>query len=412
MEYKIIRLRSDLHAKKELIDENTNFIEEINNELINEDILLKEDAPEGPASIVLIESGGSEGKFLEIFDQLKNNILIINNSKNNSLAASLEIKTYCNTHGKYAFMPVGNETTLASCITKFVRIAGAIEQIKGNKLGVIGTPSDWLISSTISYNIVKEKLHMDMVDIPMEELYKEIDSHQYAKIPHKEELIKKFKNKEKLDEAFLIYSALKRLVKKYDLKGLTIRCFDMLGKYKNTACLALALLNEEGITSACEGDTYSLITMHLVRALTGRSSFQANPSKIDDQEKTVMLAHCTIPLDMLSKYSLTTHFESGLGVAIKGDLQSDDVTLCKLFYDEEEKNFKSSYVAAGKIKENCSIPGYCRTQVVISLDEYDFVNLVADNYGNHLIVSYGDISEDFTFLLMLLDKNKCYNCNK
>ena len=35
---------------------------------------------------------------------------------------------------------------------------------------------------------------------------------------------------------------------------MTVRCFDLLGRIGTTGCLALAILNAEGIPAACEGD--------------------------------------------------------------------------------------------------------------------------------------------------------------
>ena len=48
---------------------------------------------------------------------------------------------------------------------------------------------------------------------------------------------------------------------------------------KKLGC-SIALLNDDGLTATCEGDIAALITMHIVRLLTGQPSFQANPSRI------------------------------------------------------------------------------------------------------------------------------------
>ncbi|MCF0108201.1 MAG: hypothetical protein HUJ59_04315, partial [Bacilli bacterium] len=241
--------------------------------------------------------------------------------------------------------------------------------------------------------------------ITMEELIEEIDKKTYEKVPHYEALKKKFKNGDVLEGALHIYGALKRLVEKYQLNGLTIRCFDLLGKYKNTACLALALLNEEGITSACEGDVPSLLTMHMIYALTGRPSFQANPSTLDQINKKVMFAHCTLPLNMVSKYELLTHFESNLGIGIKGQMPLGEVSICKLFIGPKG-GLDTSISMTGTIKENLSLPGYCRTQIVVELSEYDIINLLKEDFGNHCIISYADVSDDFYSLLTFYDADK------
>ena len=238
----------------------------------------------------------------------------------------------------------------------------------------------------------------------MDELYslielKEIDT------THKRysELVKKYKDKETLSMALNIYSALKKLVKRYDLKGLTIRCFDLLKKYKNTACLALAMLNEEGIVSACEGDVPSLITMYLLYTLTNRPSFMANVSEINLQDLSVILAHCTVPLNMVNKYELLTHFESDLGIGVKGELSEGEVSILKI---SKKLGVNDNLLIAGKIKESLSLPGFCRTQIRVQLDEGSMYSLLKENVGNHVIVTYSDVLPDFYPLLNLFKNSE------
>src|SRR5574344_2839456 len=110
MNINVIRLRTVLDDReKNIIKENTNFLEEINNYLLEEDFIIKENAPDPVMSIVFVETGGSENKFLSIFDKLGKFIILLSNGKNNSLPASFEIKTYCSQHNKEAFIVTGTE---------------------------------------------------------------------------------------------------------------------------------------------------------------------------------------------------------------------------------------------------------------------------------------------------------------
>lgn len=407
MEINVLRLRTVLDDREsELIRENTNFLEEINNELIDDDLLLKENSKAAICTVVFVETGGSEPLFLKHFDELKDGpVVLISNGKNNSLPASFEIKTFCSMNKVPAFILTGTESQIANIIKHYARVIHAKNILNNSNLAVIGEPSDWLIASKVDYNLIKEKFNINMVKIGMEELFNEINKKKYGKVPHFESLKKKFKDKDVLEGALHIYGALKRLIEKYKLDGLTIRCFDLLGKYKNTACLALALLNEEGITCACEGDVPSLLTMHMLRALTGRPSFQANPSTLDQINKTVMFAHCTLPLNMVSKYELLTHFESNLGIGIKGQMPLGEVSICKLFISPKG-SLETSISMTGTIKENLSLPGYCRTQILVELSDYDIINLLKEDFGNHVIISYADVSDDFYSLLSIYDSDK------
>ena len=125
----------------------------------------------------------------------------------------------------------------------------------------------------------------------------------------------------------------------------------------------------------------------------------ANPSKFNYEDNTLMLAHCTVPLNMCSSYSLTTHFESGLGIGIKGEMPEGRITICKIAPDYSLDN---TICIPASIKESVNIPGYCRTQIIVSLGEEGLLDILKASFGNHLIVSYGDVYQDMLPLLSLL----------
>ena len=403
MEINVIRLRTVLDDReKDIIKENDAFIDAINDELIDDDLLLVEDSLHAAFDIYFIETGGSETKFLEQFENVKAPVVLLSNGKNNSLPASLEIKSYCALHDIPAVILTGDEKKIATILKPFARAIVAKRSLEGNKLGLIGEPSDWLIASTVSDEDVKNIFNIDLVHVSMDEFKTEIDKHEMVKIPHLNDLKAKFKDEQVLEGALYIYSALKRLIAKYDLNGITVRCFDLLGIYKNTACLALALLNEEGITAGCEGDVPSMLTMHLLRALTGRSSFQANPSYIDHDKNSVIFAHCTLPLNMTNDYSLTTHFESGLGIGIKGSLHLGEVSICKIFINQKH-NLDNCIAINGKIKENLSLACYCRTQINVELSDYDLMSILREDYGNHMVIVYGNVTDEFYTLISIFN---------
>ena len=311
---------------------------------------------------------------------------------------------YLENKNKLCFLLSGEEKHIASMLKHIATIISAYHSLKDNKLGVIGGASSWLIASPIEPKVIYTNFKINVIKIKMSELDELIEETEgemldAKDIPHSNELINKYKDKEVIHQALVIYVALKKLVRKYELKGLTIRCFDLLKKYKNTACLALALLNEEGITAGCEGDIFALLTMHVVHALTGRSAFMANPSKFNYEDHSILLAHCTVPLNMTSSYSLDTHFESGLGIGVRGEMPEGRITLCKIAPDYTLDN---CVCMPASIKDNPNLEGYCRTQITVSLDEDGLLELLKASFGNHLVVSYGDVYQDFFPLLSLL----------
>lgn len=315
---------------------------------------------------------------------------MIATDSNNSLPACLEIATFLkNNHKEFKLfhgspMEIVNQIIHGNCRKKaeICHSFSKITCLQGERYGVIGKPSDWLIASNVGYKETLDNLGLTLVDIDINEL---IELTSYVKSTN--ESFKKYVNtkinNDEVIKALQIYEAIKALIQKYNLNGVTVRCFDLLGTIKSTSCLALAMLNEDGIIATCEGDIPTMITMGIVKKITGQSSFQVNPSYINLKKKIAYFAHCTIPLDMCESFSFDTHFESGIGVGIKGELKEEKVTIFKL-----SNNLKNYELFEGKIVENLDKSNLCRTQIKVKFIE-DISSMFSAPNGNHLVVMYG-----------------------
>ena len=341
-------------------------------------------------NIFFIETGGTEEFFKKIYIKYPEPYYLLAIDSNNSLPACLEIATFLkNNHKEFKVFhgsvdEIVEQIINENCIKKAENCTSfsKISCLKGERYGVIGKPSDWLIASDIDYKEAFDKLGLTLVDIDVKEL---IDLTSNIKV--KNERFKDFVNPKisnnEIIKALQIYEAIKYLVKKYNLNGVTVRCFDLLGTIKSTACLALAMLNEEEIIATCEGDIPTMITMGIIKKITGQSSFQVNPSYINLKKKIAYFAHCTIPLDMCKSFSLDTHFESGIGVGIKGELKEEEITIFKL-----SSNLQNYELFEGKIVQNLNKTNLCRTQIKVKFIE-DISSMFSSPYGNHLVIMYG-----------------------
>ena len=393
----IYTLTSELHDEQAVSNVTAEFLNSLH---IDYDFQGSNYADYGTHALDLIyvRTGGTEGIFLRLLPQLQAQsqrpFYLLTSGKSNSLAASMEILSYLRQQGLQGEIIHGNTEYITKRISILSKAAEARQRLKGCRLGIIGQPSDWLISSHADKNRVKQLLGIELVDIPMQELLDEIavtPLHESAETARPEV-------KKSLPGAQQIYEALKVLVERHHLQGFTLRCFDLLTAVKNTGCLALAKLNAEGVVAGCEGDIPALLSMTIAQALTGVSGFQANPSRIDPQTGEMLFAHCTIPLNLVSRYELDTHFESGIGVGIRGYMAEGPVTIFKVsgdlsrhFIEEGElvRRSASHKVTLG-LSKNQSQPDLCRTQQVIRL-----ANPVATAYfltnpiGNHHIILPG-----------------------
>ena len=362
---------------------------------------------ESDLDIIFVRTGGTEGLFKEIFPTLDGNILLLTSGKSNSLAASLEIMSYLNQQGCKGEILHGSVSYISERINVLAKVSEARKSLNGKNLGIIGEPSDWLISSNADKKAVKEKLGINLLDINIQELVEETG--KLDTYPHEVQTIRK-ELEENASEAvrkyaegaLKIYVALKNIITRYNLSGLTLRCFDLLDSVGNTGCLALAMLNSEGIPSGCEGDVPALLTMTIGQALTGRCGFQANPSRIDPLTGELLLAHCTIPFNMVLSRSFDTHFESGIGVAVHGEMPVGDATIFKVSGD-----LGRSFCAEADLLSNQYENNLCRTQINLRLKEnpqetcteYFLKNPV----GNHHIVFSGVHKEIFEAFMLNIE---------
>ena len=376
---KLSSFKSSLHTYDEFDIGTKKFISEIENNINDKIIFSSLDDYDCDLKLIFISSGGSEGLFLNEFDKLKEPYYFLTSGNNNSLAASLEILTYLNLNNKKGEIIHGNISYIGQRIKELERINKNIKEISNSKLGVIGKPSDWLISSIPSYKAVKDKFGIDLVDISLDEVKNEFDKFSFDNLKID---LKNF-DKEELNKAKKIYQAFSNICLKNKLDGFSVRCFDLLQPLKSTGCLGLALLNDKNIISSCEGDIMAMISMLVAKRISGNDVFQANPSRIDVENKKIVFAHCTIPLNMVKDYKFDTHFESRTGVAIKGYLYEDDVTVFRL-----SSNLCDYFLEEGKIIRNLDDPNLCRTQIEVLFDN-DISNILSKPCGNHHIIFYG-----------------------
>lgn len=392
---KVSQLKSRLQHSQDFDKEIATFITSIEDKMNDKLEFAELNDYDCDLKLIFVQTGGSEGLFLKNINQMQAPYYLLTNGSNNSLAASIEILTYLRQHGKQGEILHGSADYIANRIKTLATVSWVKKQLKNTRLGVIGAPSDWLIASVPDYAQVKKLLGITLVDIPLTEVEKAVNS---IKLDELDVGAYPTYNNNELRKAAAVKQALGKLVEKYNLDGFTIRCFDLLTSLKSTGCLALAEFNQEGITATCEGDVATMISMHIIKLLTNQSSFQANPSRIDVENNSIVFAHCTIPLDMVSSYKFDTHFESGIGVAIKGEVKKGHATILRLSAD-----LKHYFACSGEIVTNLNESNLCRTQLVIKPNA-PATDILKAPCGNHHVIVYGDFADELTKLMTeLLD---------
>ncbi len=347
--------------------------------------------------VIFIAGGGTEEMFLNVFPFLKHPLIILSDGYHNSFAAATEIVTWLsNNDVEYSSYNIPLDADEVYFRKLDQELKGIYYQIyvkhgiKGMNIGLIGGESSWLIASHVNKGYISSSLQVNFTDIKITEL---IDS--FYKIKNEKRdfsadpLFNRFKgfltgrSSGDLENAIIMYYALRGICGKYSLNALTIKCFDLIELSRTTACLALSLLNDEGIISGCEGDIPSLLSLIMLKKGTHKPGFMANPTSSDKNSLTVDFSHCTVPLSMTESYTLPSHYETSVGIGIQGNLPAGKYSLYKI----GGKNMEKYFYCAGEITGNPNLKMRCRTQVRFRFGTAeDFDRFIMSRLGNHFII--------------------------
>lgn len=341
--------------------------------------------------ILFIATGGVERLVIQHFELLPRPVIMLADGMQNSLASALEISSWLRSRGSKSEILHGELPGIIQRIRILYNNFRAQRSLYGRRIGVFGAPSSWLVASNVDYLLAKRRWGIEYTDIPLERIYE-----QFPKITDDEvdascaavasqALACREATPEDLIKAMRLYRAIKKVCEEEKLDALTISCFKVIEQLDTTGCLALSLLNDEGIIAGCEGDLQSIFTLLAVKALTAKGAFMANPSLINTRTNELILAHCTIGFKQSDRYVIRNHFETEKGIGIQGMLPTGDVTIVKC----GGECLDEYYLSTGTLTENTNYINMCRTQVRIKMNtpaEYFLKNPL----GNHHLMIQGN----------------------
>jgi len=352
-------------------------------------------AGEISGAIVVVATGGTERSIRAIASNLGKPIMILANPFNNSLASSQEAYAALREQGsavKLFYSPL--DSSIIPNAKAFVQVCKTIQRLKDCRLGQVGGPSPWILTSKDG-DLIKRRIGPELVRLEVAELLdlvKKVDPGEARRLA--EELKNRFggvmePSGEDLVNAAKVYLAMRELASKYGLSAVTIRCFDLI-EHDLTGCIGMSTCNDLGLVAGCEADLDAMLTMMIVSFLTNEPCWMANVVRVDQDANTVTLAHCTIATKMLAdvkKSVLRSHFESGKCVGIQGPLRNVEVTMARL----GGRKFEKMTIADGEIvRSDMRDPGLCRTQVEVRLNG-GVGDFIENSLGNHQVLAYGDL---------------------
>lgn len=340
--------------------------------------------------ILVFLTGGSERVALQSVREYGFYLLLATGA-DNSWAAATEVKAWMNQNNISSILVDFTDPKSIEYISNLYAVKNGLQRLKGQRFGLIGEPSDWLVNSNIDPFLIKTKMGIDQIDIP----WGKIDINAFKDVAPEFTAFFRNANLQELLASGQVYEALSKQIKDYELKALTVECFSLVTSRKTTACLALSKLSMDGIPAGCEGDTCSMLGMMLTKELFGVVPWIANTTSVNGSQ--ILFSHCTIPANLLKKFEIDTHYETGKGLAIKGVLKAQEVTILRL-----DHTLTRIFIGVGLAVEVPYQKMACRTQLAVEVSDKVRGYFMNNPLGNHHLIIPGNFQMGLDLAARLL----------
>lgn len=200
-----------------------------------------------------------------------------------------------------------------------------------------------------------------------------------------------------------LYRAYDEFVKENNIGALSSRCWpDFFTAFGTPVCSVLGILNDLGVASACEADTYGALSMYISTFLTGKSAFFGDPVSMDEKENTVTFWHCGMAACSLAREDTGAcaglHCNRKIGPTLEfGCKAESEVTIFRVG-KKADGSFRL-FVAGGEALDKPQ--QFYGTSIVVKTDnsaEAFVNNSIKDGWEPHFAVAMGNITDELKAL--------------
>lgn len=339
---------------------------------------------------LFLATGGVEAEVLRASSGARHSLLL-HHGLANSFPAALEAAA--------ALRDLGVDVVVAELdgsehmLNLMVRAMKTFEALRGLRAVRFGGPARWLVHSARAEDSIRAQLRVSVDEMGLEELVREAERVSQSEVEG-EARARGLGMATGLERALRVYIAMRRLSAG---RPVTINCFELVRAYGVTPCLALSLLNSDGVVAGCEGDLPSLMTMFMLSALSGRPAWMGNIMR--GPEGSLAIVHCTFPMAEASAYELTSHYETAAPLAVRASVQvGRKATIAK--YDPAKNLIRA--IGATVLRGSQFTPHACRTQVSFRVSDEALRMTVKEPLGAHYAVVFDDVTYGLRVLAALL----------
>ena len=305
------------------------------------------------------------------------------------------------------FVVSPSDASFSEDVERFAAICRIVKGMKSFNIGAIGARTTAFKTVRVDETALQKKgINLETIDLA--DFFLRVDkiSDERTEEKKKEILaitVYKGYPEEKLNTMARVQAALEDTVKEYNLDAVAIRCWNEFQmRYGIAPCVSLCLLNERGISAACEVDVTNAIMMRAISLASDAPSMllDYNNNYADASDKAIVF-HCgpVAPSMLKGKGEIIEHlmfkksFGAGTGVGVnKGEIKEGDITFGSV---KTENGKVYAFVSEASFTSDKIEPEFFGTgKVLRKTDVNALSNYMAENgYKHHLAITYGKVSE-------------------
>lgn len=194
--------------------------------------------------------------------------------------------------------------------------------------------------------------------------------------------------------------------------ALSSRCWpDFFTAFGTPVCTVLAMLNDLGVSAACESDAYGALSMYMGQKLTGQPVFFGDPVSLDENESTITYWHCGTAACSLAHPStgakIDVHCNRKIGPTLDfGCKPCEHVTVFRIGRKADGK-FRF-FIMGGEALDKPKQFNGCSVVVKTETPSKEVVTKsVLEGWEPHFVVIYGDVKDELEVLGRMMGMEVC-----
>jgi L-fucose isomerase len=182
-------------------------------------------------------------------------------------------------------------------IGAFISASAAVRELRGQRLCVVGGRVMGMYTTMADIIQLKETFGVELEHMDAVRLYLAGENAPEKEVQKVKSWIRETFGSVNVPDAILeksirLYLALKGALREESYTLVAVKCQDEMINNYASSCLAISLLNDEGLTVSCESDIYAAVTMRILRTISGNVSLFGDVNHLDTEKALLRVVNC------------------------------------------------------------------------------------------------------------------------